>query len=128
MVLGGTHHSRRSYVAGTEPAERYEVETSTQGAAVERLWTFEELAEYLHCSKTTLHRLKDQGRMDTIQIEGTRKRLVPDSEVSKLVAMGAMERIPAHEPCIASTKDGRPCKNRQAAGSELCGSHLRGSF
>jgi hypothetical protein len=66
--------------------------------------------------------------METIQIEGTRKRLVPDSEVTKLVSTGAIDRSPTYETCIADTRDGSPCRNRQAAGSELCGSHLRGSF
>ena len=91
----------------------------------EKLWTMQEAADYLKTSRTTLHRLKDSGELQTLQIAGTRRRLIPQSEVDRLLREASQPRPIMYERCIAQNKDGSECRNRQASGSEFCGSHLR---
>ena len=91
----------------------------------EKLWTMQQAADYLKTSRTTLHKLKDSGQLKTLQIEGTRRRLIPQSEMDRLLREAAKPRPIMFEPCIAQNKDGSECRNRQASGSEFCGSHLR---
>ena len=91
----------------------------------DKLWSMQEAADYLRTSRTTLHRLKDSGELHTLQVAGTRKRLIPQSEIDRLLSEATKPRPLRYEPCIALNKDGSECRNRMASGSQLCGSHLR---
>tara|TARA_Y100000593_G_scaffold19510_1_gene39081 strand:- start:3043 stop:3384 length:342 start_codon:yes stop_codon:yes gene_type:complete len=96
----------------------------SQESAVPKLYSMTEAAKILHCSRTTLNNLRHSGDLQTTRIKGTRRRLITQAELNRLIEEGFnLGEAPDYETCEANTESGSRCLGRPKADSFFCGQH-----